>query len=84
MNMRSGLPIECETKTPKGLKTHEGKKHKDQIKPDISCEPTAPENLPMEIYKCALCEKYYDTLEELSKHAYCNIAENLNPTDTTS
>ena len=28
---------EFEAKSPKGLKTHEGHKHKDQIKPDISC-----------------------------------------------
>ena len=56
-------------------------KHKDQIKPDIFCEFPAPTNPPMEIQKCALCENIMIT--ELSKHAYCHIAENLNPTDTT-
>ena len=57
--------------------------HKYQVKPDISCEPPAPANPPLEIYKCVFCEKYYDNLEELSKHAYCHVAENLTPTDIT-
>ena len=74
---------EFEAKSPKGLKTHEGHKHKDQVKPDITCEPLAPANPSMEIYKCALCEKYYYNLEEWSKLAYCHIAENLNSTDKT-
>ena len=65
------------------IRTHEGHRHKDQIKPDKSCEPPAQANPPIEIYKCALCEKYYDNLEELTEHAHCHIAENLNPTDTT-
>ena len=64
------------------MKTHAGHKHKYQIKPNISCEPPAPANPPMDIYECALCEKYYDNLEELVKHAYCHIAENNNPNET--
>ena len=74
-----GDSCEFEAKSPKGLNTHEGHKHKDQVKPDIYYEPPAPENPPIEIYMCAFCEKNYDNLEELSKHAYCHNSENLNP-----
>ena len=45
--------------------------------------PQPEQILQWKIYKCALCEKYYDNLEELTEYAYCHIAENLNPTDTT-
>ena len=50
-----------EVKSMRGIKTHSGHMHKN-------LEETVESNHAIQIYKCALCNIFYNNKEELERH----------------